>query len=235
MKCSKARKMINDYMDDNLDPKKNATLERHLESCPDCQMFLKDFQRIVKSAQELEDVSPSAQTWLKIKARLKAEAQTVLAPEIQKRKWFDFLFYQPKLKYAFSSALLLAVIVGAVTMGIRYWKGREALWRNDRQQYTLAKLEEAERHYRLAIKALAEAVSSQKESIDPQVAQIFRTNLEIVDASIKACKNAVLDEPENIEVRNYLLFVYREKLDLLDEMIATESISSQRGELGKTL
>lgn len=235
MRCSKARKLISDYVDDNLDPKKNSTLERHLEACPDCEMFLKDFQRIVESAKELEKISPSAQAWLKIKARLKAETQTVLTPEIQKRKWFDFLIYQPKLKYALASVLLLAVIIGAVTLGIRYWKGRDALWRDSNQQYTLAKLEEAEFHYQLAIKALAEAVSSQREILEPQIAQIFRTNLEIIDVSIEACKKAVLHEPENLEARNHLLFAYRGKLDLLDEMIATKLTSSRKGELEKTL
>lgn len=235
MRCSKARKLISDYVDDNLDPKKNSTLERHLEACPDCEIFLKDFQRIVKNAKELEKISPSAQAWLKIKARLKAETQTVLTPEIQKRKWFDFLIYQPKFKYALASVLLLAVIIGAVTLGIRYWKAREALWRDGNQQYTLAKLEEAEFHYQLAIKALAEAVSSQRESLEPQIAQIFRTNLEIIDVSIEACKKAVLHEPENLEARNHLLFAYRGKLDLLDEMIATKLTSSRKGELEKTL
>ena len=225
MRCSKAKKLINDYIDGNLDSNKNSALARHLESCQNCHLILEDFQRIAKSAQELEEVSPSAQTWLKIKARLKAETETVPAPEKQKRRWFELLIYQPKLKYALGSVLLLVVIVGTVTLGIRYWKGREALWRNDNQRYTLAKLEEAEHHYQLAIRELAAAASSQRESLDPQVARIFRTNLEIIDASIRACKKAVLDEPENIDARDYLLFAYREKLDLLDEMIAVKSNS----------
>ena len=231
MKCSKARKMISDYVDDNLDAEKKSTLESHLRDCPDCQEVLRDLQRIAESVKELEEFSPPANTWLNIEARLAKEAKAGRVPQRPARKWFDFLVFQPKLKYALISVVLLAVMVGGVILGVRYFKGGITPALMDHQEYTLAKLEEAERHYQLAIKALAEAVSSREESLDPQVAQIFRTNLEIINASIKVCKKAVLNEPENIEARNYLLFVYREKLNLLNEMIATRSMAPQKRDL----
>lgn len=231
MKCSKARKMISDYVDDNLDVKRKSTLEKHLEDCSDCQEVMKDLQGIAESAKELEEFSPPANTWLKIEARLEKETQTIQLPERPARKWFDFLVFQPKLKYALISVVLLAVIVGGVILGLRYFKGGITPALMDHQEYTLAKLQEAERHYQLAIKALGEAISSREESLDPQVAHIFRTNLEIINASIKVCKKAVLNEPENIEARNYLLFVYREKLNLLNEMIATRSMAPQKRDL----
>jgi len=231
MKCSKARKMISDYVDDNLDVKRKSTLEKHLKDCSDCQEVMKDLQGIAESAKELEDLFPPANTWLNIEARLAKEAKAGRVPQRPARKWFDFLVFQPKLKYALSSVVLLAVIVGGVILGIRYYKAGIIPTGKNNQKYTLAKLQEAERHYQLAIKALGEAISSREESLDPQVAQIFRTNLEIINASIKACKKAVLDKPENIEARNYLLFVYREKLNLLNEMIATRSTVPQMRDL----
>ena len=51
------------------------------------------------------------------------------------------------------------------------------------------------------------------------MAAIFRTNLAVVDASINACKKAVLSDPDDIESRNYLLAAYREKTNLLTEMM----------------
>ncbi len=235
MKCSKARKMISDYVDDNLDAKKKSTLERHLKDCPDCQEVLRDLRRITESAKELEKLSPSGKVWFNIEARLGKEAQTVQVPQRPTRKGFDFLVFQPKLKYALISVVLLAVMVGGVVLGIRYFKGGTTPALMGNHEYTLAKLEEAQRHYQLAFEALAEAVASRKESMDPQVAEIFRTNLEIINASIKACKKAVLDKPEDIEARNYLLFVYREKLKLLNEMIATRSSAPQKMDLKETI
>lgn len=231
MKCSKARRLINDYIDNNLDAKKSSALKQHLEHCPGCQMFLEEFKEIIQNAQSLESLSPSSETWLKIKARLKWAAPALQAPRLQRQAWFSSLFSPPKLKYALvSSFILLALMTGMLIVGVRYWGGKGALWRVDRHRYTLSKLEEAERHYQLAIKALDEAVSSEEEYIDPQVAEVFQKNLEMIDSSITACRKAVLHEPGNIEVRNYLLAAYREKVDLLDEIISVESKSFTRKE-----
>jgi len=235
MRCSSARKLISDYIDDNLDARESLHLKQHLQGCPDCQQLLKDFQKIVKSSQELEELSPSEETWLKIKAKLKTEEQKILLFQPRKRGWFSFLFSQPKLKYAFSSALVLAFIFGAVILGLRQWKGREALGGDEMQKYTLAKVDEAEHHYQLAIKALMEAASSQKGSIDPYIAQAFQENIEIINSTITACQQAVFQEPDNIETRNYLLAAYMEKVDLLNEMMNIKKKSTPKRGLGTTI
>ncbi len=235
MRCSAARKLISDYIDRNLKAKQSVRLEQHLDVCSDCKRLLKDFQTIVVGAKELEELRPSEQTWLRIKAKLEPEEQRVLTLQPRKRAWFSLLFYPPKLKYALSSALLLAFIVGAVTLGLRDWTGKDFLRRKDPQKYTLAKLDEAERHYKMAIKALGEAVSVQEGNVDPQVAQVLKRSLEIIDSSIIACRQTILQEPDNIDARNYLLAAYREKLDFLNEMIEIKQTSSQKREFKTTI
>ncbi len=231
MRCSKARKLISEYIDGSLQARKSATLEQHLDVCPDCKHVLEDFKTIVEDAKKLEELSPSDQTWLKIKAGLKPEEQRVLAFKPQKRAWFGLVFSPPKLKYALSSVVILALIVGAVILGLRYWIGKDFLDRGDLQKYTLAKLDEAERHYQKAIKALGEAISAQEGKMDPQVAEVFKSNLEVIDSSIMACRQMVLQDPENIDARNYLLSAYREKMNFLNEIIETKQASFQRKEI----
>jgi len=226
MRCSKARKLISEYIDGSLQARKSASVEQHLAVCPDCKQLLEDFKIIVEDAKKLEELSPSDQTWLKIKAGLKPEEQRVLAFKPQKRAWFGLVFSPPKLKYALSSAVILAFIVGAVIIGLRYWTERDFLDRGDLQKYTLAKLDEAERHYQKAIKALREAISAQEGQMDPQIAQVFKSNLEVIDFSIKACRQIVLQNPENIDARSYLLVAYREKMNFLNEMMETKQASS---------
>ncbi|UCC38833.1 MAG: zf-HC2 domain-containing protein [Candidatus Aminicenantes bacterium] len=226
MRCAKAKKLISEYIDGNLGAEKSVGLEQHLDTCADCQTLLKDFQTITQDAQELKEDSPSPHAWLKIKERLTTEEQKVLALQPQKKRWFHFP--QPRLKYALSSALVLVVMVGIVIFGIWYVKGRGILEGLDAQSYTLAKLAEAERHYQLAIEALWEAVSSQEESLDPQVVKVFRTNLEIIDMSIADCRQAVLSQPEDIEARNYLLTAYKKKVDFLNEMMVARETSSRQ-------
>ena len=229
MRCTRARRWISDYIDGHLDVKKEAALRQHLESCPECQKVLEDLKNITERAHDLEEVSPSDQTWLGIKSRI--EERTETAPE--KRKWFDFLKVQPKWKHALSAALFLAIISGGVILGLRYGKG--ILGSTDPEQYTLSKLREAERHYQAAIRALDQAVSTKKGRLDPGIAKIFQAHLEVIDFSINACRQAVLTEPDNLEARNYLLDAYDVKLKLLDEMAAIESASSPERESGKTL
>ena len=106
MRCSKARKLISEYIDGSLQARKSVSVEQHLDVCPDCRRLLEDFEAIVEDAKKLEELAPSDQTWLKIKAGLKPEEQRVLAFKPRKRAWFSLIFSPPKLKYALSSAVI---------------------------------------------------------------------------------------------------------------------------------
>lgn len=235
MKCSKAKRLISDYIDNSLKKRLRARLEKHLNTCADCRKILEDFREIAKNARELEEITPSQDTWLKIRKRLTPEEQKILTLHPQKRTWFGYLFFPTKLKYALSAAVLLVFVASAVTIGLKYsgWNG--ILGKKDAMKYTLAKLDEAERHYKKAIKALWEAVSAQEGNLSVQVAEVFRKNLEIIDSSIIACREIVLQEPENIDARNFLLAAYREKVDFLQEMMELGRPSSQKKEVRKVI
>ena len=224
MKCATAKKMISDYIDGNLEAKQNTILKQHLDSCPDCQRLLEDLQKIASRAEKLEKLSPPADTWFKIEAKLKERKQTAKVFTPQKRQWFNFIFYPATLRYGLVSALLLALVITMAVLVPHYLKKEDTII--NQQKYALAKLEEAEYHYQLAIKALREAISSQERSLDPQVASVFEENLRIINASINACKQAVLQEPDNFEARNYLLSAYQEKVNFLNEIIGLEKTYS---------
>lgn len=230
MRCSKARKLISEYIDGALRARKSAHVEQHLDVCSECKRLFEDFKTIVEDSKKLEKLVPSDKTWLRIKSGLKKEEQRVLAYRPRKRGWLSLIFSPPKLKYALSSVVILAFIVGAVILGLRYWIGKDSLGRGDLQKYTLAKLDEAERHYQKAIKALGEAIAAQEGQMDPQVAQVFKSNLEVIDATIMACRQMVLQNPEDLDARNYLLAAYREKVNFLNEMMETKHASSQKRE-----
>jgi len=227
MRCAKAKRLISDYIDKGLNDRQNARLGRHLQKCPDCRKVLEDFQKIAASSRELEEMVPSPHAWLKLKARLIPEEQKVLVFKPEKRARFQLIFFPPRLKYALSAALVLAFVAGAVLLGLKFSGGAGILSKKDPKAYTLAKLDEAERHYRKAIKALWEAVSAQKESMTLEIAEVFRKNLKIIDASIIDCRQIVLQQPDNIDARSFLLAAYREKVDFLQEMMEVGKPPSQ--------
>ena len=228
MRCAKAKRLISDYIDKGLNDRQDVRLERHLQKCPDCRKVLEDLQQIAAGSRELEEVVPSQQTWHKLKARLIPEEQKVLAFQPEKRARFRLIFFPPRLKYALSAALVLAFVTGAVMLGLKFKGGVDILGKKDPKSYILAKLDEAERHYKKAIKALWEAVSAQEESMTLEIAEVFRKNLMIIDASIIACRQTVLQEPENMDARSFLLAAYREKVDFLQEMMEVGRPPSQK-------
>lgn len=225
MKCAKAKKLISENIDGNLDTRKASSLEEHLDACPDCHELLKDFQRIKQKAKSLEKAEPSGQTWFRIQARLKEKMQAPL-PEPRVR----FLYFPARLRFAVSTALLLLITGGAVIIGLRIRNRGDILNGNNGQKYAMAKIQEAEQHYKLAIKALWEAVQAQKENFDPKLAETFRINLELIDASLADCERAIKSDPGDWESQYYLLAVYKKKAELLDNMIDVSSTAPQKKE-----
>lgn len=218
MKCSKAQKLIGDYIDGELDGKKASLLKDHLQVCPECRKLFEDFEQIAHKAKGLAERAPSGQVWYRIQARLRETNQEKVRPvRIQKER---FLLFPARLRYAVSAALLfLLVAAGAVFIGYRVLNQEVSIRENNGQAYALKKIKEAEMHYQLAIKALWDAVQAQKENFDPELARTFLTNLEIIDASLAECKKAVERDPGDLDSRYYLLAVYEKKAELLNDMM----------------
>jgi predicted anti-sigma-YlaC factor YlaD len=231
MKCLTAKKWISEYIDGDFDAEKKVKLDEHCAECADCRKLLEDFQTISASSKKLDAFSPPESTWGKIQERMTTEEQEVLTLIPQKQGWFSL----PRLSYVLSALLIVVFLSLVFIYGPRYWSGQTVIPDLENQQYTLAKLEEAEYHYQLAIKALNEAAMAQRESLDPQVAEVFRTNLELIDQSINACRQAVLSDPNDIESRKYLLAAYKEKTDLLNEIMAVNVTPFSERETDETI
>lgn len=231
MKCQTAKKWISEYIDGELNAAKKVKLDEHCAQCANCKKLLGDFRTISTSAKELDTFSPPESTWRKIQEKMTAEEQEILTLAPQKQSRFSL----PRLSYVLSAVLLVAFLSLVFIYGPRYWSGQAIVPELENQQYTLAKLEEAEHHYQLAIKALSEALMAQSEQLDPQVAEVFRTNLELIDQSINACRQAVLSDPNNIESRKYLLAAYKEKANLLNEIMAVKDTPSPARDMEETI
>mgnify|MGYP001086582502 CR=1 FL=1 len=225
MRCSTAKKILSEYIDGLIELKRKDSLEQHLKSCPGCREFLEDFREIKQKSVELEKFVPQDKSWEKIEKELKMQRQESPSTSSAEGNRLGVLFPLLKRRMAMASALILVVAAAFMFFGIRYrHAGRNS------PQYTIVKLEEAEHYYQKAVKTLWEAASLQEEFIDPQLAEVFQENLKIVNSSMIACKQAVLENPGDIESRDYLLALYREKLDLLEEMMIVKESSFQKKE-----
>ncbi len=213
MRCSAAKQKISDYMDSELNSTEKQLLEKHLDGCMQCQKLHEDFKKIKAGAKGLAELSPSGQTWFEIASGIKEKQNEGFRPTRVRQKRFDFSLNS--LGWVVSAALLLVIVVGVLTIVPRLTPPATGS-----QQHVVSKLEEAELYYQKAIDALWEAVSVQEESFDPQLYAVFQKNLNIIDESIAACREAVLSRPNNLDSRNYLLAAYKEKRALLNDMMA---------------
>jgi len=73
-------------------------------------------------------------------------------------------------------------------------------------------------------------VNAQENGMEPEVAEVFQVNLNLIDSSISACREAVLEDPRDIDSRNILLAAYKEKTDLLYELLNVKDYSPKKGE-----
>lgn len=227
MRCAKARRLISEYVDGGLDARRSERLARHLESCPECREVLADFEAIVRDAGSLEAPEPPDRVWLRVKAGLQTAGREP-APAVAVP---GFAFGPARWRLAAAAFVALTLVAGGLLVGLRLT--RTGMASADPERYTLAKLDEAEHYYQLAIKSLSEAFAAGKKNLAPEVAEMFQKNLDVVDLTIQACRAAVVAEPDNIEARDFLLSAYREKLTLLDTVLIQEKTEALRKSGGK--
>jgi hypothetical protein len=209
MNCRHARRRVSDYADGLLAGRKASRLERHMASCVACRALLEDFRNISGRARELETPPAPDWAWGRILIKLKTGESPVY-------KRTPFL-------RRFAPAFAAAVVVVAGIFLVLQWKPWTAGAGGHRsERYTLAKLDEAERHYEQAVKSLSDAVEGRKGRLEPRFVEMFEGNLRAVDAAIKACHLAEGSAPDDIRVRDFLLAAYQEKVALLDDYLKRE-------------
>jgi anti-sigma factor RsiW len=219
MRCRTAQRHISRSVDGELAGTRARRLERHLEKCADCRALAGDLRAIAGIAPKLDAPEPSDKVWKGIRAGL-AQAdlrpsRAVIGPE--RRPFFGLGV--PALRLAGVAALALVLVASGVFIGLRLGRQGASPAPAGGEMTTLAKLDEAERHYQLAIKSLSEAFASGRGALAPQVVELFDRNLAVIDATIQACRAAVYEEPDDLQARNFLLAAYMNKVTLLDSAL----------------
>jgi anti-sigma factor RsiW len=232
MRCRKAQRYISRSIDGDLAGRKARRLERHLETCGECRALVEDLRAIAGAATKLDAPEPSDKVWKGIRAGLAAAdlkpSRAGLGPE--RRPLFGLGV--PALRYAGLAATAVVLVATGVVVGLRLGRQGVPVGPEAGEKYTLAKLDEAERYYQRAIKSLSEAFASEKGALAPQVAELFDRNLSVIDATIQACRRAVLAEPADLQARSYLLAAYTEKVTLLDSALDLQR--RDRGAAGRS-
>jgi hypothetical protein len=233
LSCGRARKWISESVDGNLSPERAERLDAHVGGCEPCRKLRDDFAAIREGAGALEEQTPSENVWNRIQSSMTTDRIAERSPRIR-TAWLPP--FGSRLRPVLASGFVLILILAAVFFGLRQFGIRPANGGLDSsQRFALSKLKEAEGHYTKAIEALSAAVSAREADFDPQILTVFQNNLTVVNQSIEACRQAVLNHPNDFYTRNFLLAAYQEKTDLLNELMALNNKSAQTPKAGTTI
>ncbi len=219
MRCRNAKKSISEYVDGILDVGKKARLEKHFEDCASCRELEADLKTVSEAASRLDRPAPSGDVWARIRAGLTRSAADGAIPAKSRSRDWGFGWRSPAIRYAGAALVGLTLIAAGMFFGIRLGSSSPEPSFRERVEYTLAKLDEAEGYYMKAIESLNEVFASQQGALVPEVAEMFERNLQVIDASIQACRRAVLAEPNDLEARRFLLASYMEKVSFLNSVL----------------
>ena len=235
MKCRKAQLLINKLLDNEIKETDYHQLEAHLATCSKCCQIYNDLKVIRSGARVAAagegGTEPSSEVWEKLKGRLEAEIIPLLRKETtaeerkkeMRRKTFHRLSLTNRAwKYSAALFIILAMIAGAFFLG-RHLQQPAGQKSQLADQQVLEKIEEAGFYYRQAIESLTEAMklSAADNRLPPEIAEILQVNLQLLDRTIDLCQQAVNQEPDNLQARDYLLSAYNSKLNFLNNMLET--------------
>ncbi len=218
MKCAFYHKLIGEHLEGTIRPADKARLESHLASCADCRGLYEDFQAIAENAKDLDREAPPDDVWPNVLARVQASRREERMRAAARRHRFAPGF--GRTRWAWAATLLFAGAVIGLVVGLRPWKAAgPVVAAGSAEVQTMAKLEDAEKHYKLAIQSLTEALTSAKGSFDLRTAALLAWDLRAVDTVIESCRAAVAKEPGNIDARVFLLAAYQKKVDMLNDVL----------------
>lgn len=214
MKCSKAHKHINEYIDGLLDETAAKQLEAHVETCENCFGLLADMTSLVKDARNMEHLQPSDGVWMNMRKGLIRKEQEAENRQTRISDFFSFFKYPRGLAIASSALLVIIISAFVIYNGLSFFTNNM----NNPMNFAHKHFEEAEKHYQFAIKSLEKNIPDYEAKLPPELAEVFNDNLKIIDQSIQVCRAAIREHPDNEAANALLMTCYKKKIELLNEI-----------------
>ncbi len=236
MTCRDAEPLLHDALDAPLPPADAAALAAHLDSCTACRDLEADLTLVRRAGAALDPPIVSSALWPALAAQLeREELMTPAAVSPTRKPWQTYTWM------ALAASLLAAI--GAALV----WRASDpvrpspaiatappaAAPGNARAARTVEAIEIelrlAAEHYEKAIAALEGLAAEDRSRIDPAVAQVVERNLLLIDKAIADSRTALQGQPGSLVAQASLFDAYRQKVSLLQDLIAMASEAKRTG------
>ncbi|MFC1508256.1 anti-sigma factor family protein [Candidatus Omnitrophota bacterium] len=199
-----------------------SELKAHLDACPSCQKEMEVEKALLSIVQDLPVHKAPDHLWDRIERELPQEK-----PEINRLKVFvealtdgiNAIFsplHHLQLKPVLAGVIIM--ITSVLATHYYYTRPTSTVSVTGIEKVALRELEDIEREYLAAVENLTEQVELNKDSIDPELYDVYREKLAVLDEYIQQCKDAVDSNELNPNARKYLALAYVEKMETLREM-----------------
>jgi hypothetical protein len=240
MTCHDAEPLLHEALDAPLPPADAAALAGHLDTCAACRDLEADLSLARGASGALETPIVPSTLWPALAAQLEREgllAAAVVGPS--RKPWQQYM--QTYAWMALAASLLAGV--GAALV----WRANApatpsttvvtappaAAPGNVRAPRTVEAIEIelrlAAEHYERAITALEGLAAEDRTRIDPAVAQVVERNLGLIDLAIADSRKALQGQPGSLVAQASLFDAYRQKVALLQDLIAMASEAKRTG------
>ena len=222
---------LSDYLDGELDAEEQASLEAHLERCPECRDALAGLRRVVARARAVEDRMPDRDLWPGIAERIGARAATPVRrlPRSSRR-------------YAFSLPQLAAAGIALATLsGSSVWLLRPGAMGTIAIQPAPpvppapppsvmpvggTRPGAGTLRYDAAVADLERILRNGRGRLDSTTVRVLEQNLALIDAAILQARRAVAADSADLYLNSHLAETMRRKVELLRQaasLVATAS------------
>lgn len=197
--------VLNDLLDDRLEPAQHATVMRHVEQCAECSRTWSALRSGLADAMALPAELPAPdRLWDDIRVSLRPRRVAVPRP--------------PAWVLAAAAMFLIALSSGVTAWWMNRHEAGESVAAQARTGTTPvlpAAFVAAERGYAADVADLRALFERARPSLAPETIRVVEQSLATIDDAIAEARRALLADPGNMELAELIGATYRQKIELL--------------------
>ncbi len=197
------------YIKHELDQISDREYEAHVMSCELCKTILSEDAKLIKLAGSLKQPVDSDNLWEQIENSLTKE---------NSKNIVQLIFSRKNMMLRIAAILILGLAVGF------YFTQQNQI--PDKGVVTISmleKLNQKEQDYLKSIEELEAATQGKMAQLDIGLMLLYRDKLEMIDAQIAECREALADNPANAHIHKYLFAALKDKKETLIEIYKIET------------
>jgi anti-sigma factor RsiW len=240
MTCRDAESLLHDALDAPLPPADGAALAAHLGTCAACRDLEADLALMRDATRALDRPILPAQAWTRLSTQLeregliaRASASAAATPPRTAWRGYAWMALAASLLAAVGASLLWRASSRAtpsIPNAVVLPAGAPGNARDARAVEAIEiELRLAAEHYEKAITALEGLAAEDRTRIDPAVAQVVERSLMLIDIAIADSREALQGQPGSLVAQASLFDAYRQKVALLQDLIAMASEAKRTG------